>query len=73
MLSAAAMDEVDFIPGTVERRDLETRAERDRLAHLLGVPAGQLRHICRETAKAMIATIVREAQHASLGCGSPET
>jgi len=56
------MDELDVIPGTVERRDLPTRAQRDRLADLLGVPAGQLRHISLDTAQAMIATIMKEEE-----------
>ena len=50
-------DEPAFPP---ERRDYDTRVERDRLAELLGVPPGQLRHMSRQTAQAMIATIVGE-------------
>jgi hypothetical protein len=54
------MSETTLIGHDPERRDLRTRAVRDRLAELLGVPPGQGRHISRETAEAMIAPIGRD-------------
>ncbi len=41
-----------------ERRDLEARAARDRLAGLLGIPPGELRIISREQAEAMASAIL---------------
>lgn len=43
----------------VERRDLAARADRDRLADLLGIPAGELGIISREQAEAMAQAILR--------------
>jgi len=52
------MSSTDFESRTQERRDLEARAARDRLAELLGVPPGELRRISREHAEAMAATML---------------
>jgi hypothetical protein len=45
-----------------ERRDLEARAARDRLADLLGIPPGELRIISREQAEAMTSAILSARQ-----------